>query len=274
MTGISDAQYLASVAQRSIYKSEHRIGEVMEKLSSGRRVNSAKDDASGLAISERMMAQSRGNAQAIANSQSGISYAQTAEGALHEVTEMLQRMRELAIHSANGVMTDADRGNINFEYKALSNEVAQTLLSTEFNGYKMLSLDAGVTYFQVGANNATSNQVRIETRDISASLTSVFGSNVLQTSAALSAIDKLDYGIDAVTSMRGALGVMQKKFSYVITSLRTAHLSSESARSRIVDTDFAKQTAELSRQSILRQSGTAILAQANNMNQRLLSLIQ
>ena len=262
-------------AQRNLGVSQNSLTTSMQRLSSGLRVNSAKDDAAGLAIAERMGAQVRGMNVAVRNANDGISLAQTAEGALGKVSESLQRMRELAVQSANASNGTSDRANLNAEFKALGAEVTRVLTGTKFNGTDLLSTATTLT-FQVGANNVGTDQIDVVTTDLSggAGVVASTGGNILTSGAALTAMDSIDDAIDEATTARATFGAVQNRFDAVIGNLQVASENQSASRSRIMDADFASETANLSRAQILQQAGTAMVAQANQLPQTVLKLLQ
>jgi flagellin len=267
-------------AQRNLSSTQGALATSIQRLSTGLRVNTAKDDAAGLAIANRMDAQARGMNVAVRNANDGISLAQTAEGALGKVGDMLQRMRELAVQSANSSNTSADRTSLNSEFRQLADEIDRTLASTRFNGTTILGASAGSLQFQIGANNATSDQLTVSTTNMqsSASITAVTGSAAVITgttgTTAAGMITTIDTALDAINSERATFGAMQNRFEAVISNLQIAAENQTAARSRIMDADFAKETANLTRAQILQQAGTAMLAQANAAPQNVLSLLR
>ena len=262
-------------AQRNLGVSQNSLTTSMQRLSSGLRVNSAKDDAAGLAIAERMGAQVRGMNVAVRNANDGISLAQTAEGALGKVSESLQRMRELAVQSANASNGASDRANLDAEFQALGAEVTRVLTGTKFNGTDLLSTATTLT-FQVGANNVSTDQIDVVTTDLSggAGVVASTGGNILTSGAALTAMDSIDDAIDEATTARATFGAVQNRFDAVIGNLQVASENQSASRSRIVDADFASETANLSRSQILQQAGTAMVAQANQLPQGVLALLR
>ncbi len=259
---------MSLTAQRNLGRSQSTMATSIERLSSGLRVNSAKDDAAGLAISERMNAQVKGMNVAIRNANDGISLAQTAEGGLNEIGNMLQRMRELAVQSANGTNSSDDRDNLNAEFVALDAEIGRIATVTQFNGLKILGSAAGSFSFQVGANNGET--MKVTTASVGSTGEGIDGSNATNANAALTAIDTL---IDTVTTQRATYGAAQSRFSSAINNLQIGIENTAAARGRIVDADFAVETANLTRSQILQQAGTAMVAQANNAPQSVLSLL-
>ena len=271
-------------AQRNTASTSNALSTTMQRLSSGLRINSAKDDAAGLAIADRMNTQIRGMNVAVRNAGDAISMAQVAEGGLSAMNDMLQRMRELAVQASNAPNTSGDIGKLDNEYKQLGKELSRMLSATQFNGTQILNQVTSVDYtFQVGANAASENQITISGTDISLNGDADFGavttgaSSALSTAAASSntgAIDALDKAISAVNGRRASLGALQSRFENTISYLRTAGENQSAARSRIMDADFASETANLSRAQILQQAGTAMIAQANQLPQGVLSLLR
>jgi flagellin len=273
------------IAQRSLFNSENALAVSMARLTSGLRVNSAKDDAAGLSIAERMTSQVRGMNVAVRNSNDGISLAQTAEGALGKSGELLQRMRELAIQSANATNSTSDKASLDTEYGELAKEVQRVFASTTFNGQRIISTDARPQIFQVGANTAAENQITVTTSNmtIQADLVAVAGTDTAGTgrsvitgnsAAIMAVIGKIDVAIDQVSNERSILGASQSRFESAISYLQMSSENQSSARSRIMDADFAQETSNLSRSQILSQAGSAMLAQANQLPKSVLSLIK
>ncbi|MBD3893126.1 flagellin [Hydrogenophaga sp.] len=278
-------------AQRNLSASQGSLATSMQRLSSGLRVNSAKDDAAGLAIAERMNAQVKGMNVAIRNANDGISLAQTAESALGSIGNNLQRMRELAVQAANDTNGASDRAALNTEFQALAVENARVISSTEFNNQKLLTATggtAGAFTFQVGAESAGDNQITVTTTNIATAMTAAtqgptasLGATsgtppvtAITGASARAAMDALDVAIDAVTSARSNFGAVQNRFESVISNLQVASENQAASRGRIMDADFAKETASLSRGQILQQAGTAMIAQANQLPQGVLSLLR
>lgn len=263
--------------QRTLASTTHLQATAMQRLSSGLRVNGARDDAAGLAIAERMQAQVRGIGVSIRNANDAISLAQTAEGALGKISESLQRMRELAVQAANATNTTSDRENLHNEFSQLSEEVKRVIDATKFNGVKVLNAVATLA-FQVGANNDATNQANVVTQNITAG---PGVSAALATSLAISdvtgaqqAMSDLDAAMDEVTSARARFGASQNRFESIISALQTTSENQAASRGRIVDADFAVETANLSRAQILQQAGSAMLAQANQLPQQVLALLR
>ena len=266
-------------AQRNLSRSQGDLNKAMQKLSSGLRINSARDDAAGLAITDRMTAQIRGLNQAARNANDGISLAQTAEGALQETTNMLQRMRELAVQSANDTNTVEDRSSLNAEFNNLIQEINRIATTTAFNGKTMLtgSYATNGFVFHVGANADQTISIRIAGASINAlgSGTAVIASTTISTQArANSAMGIIDAAISDIDVMRGDLGAAQNRMESTIANLTNVAENLSAARSRILDADVAQETAIMTKNNILQQAGVAILAQANQTPQLALQLLQ
>ncbi len=278
---------IALNAQRNLGSSQSALSSSMQRLSSGLRVNTAKDDAAGLAIAERMSAQVRGMSVAARNANDGISLAQTAEGALGKVSESLQRMRELAVQSANATNSDSDKDSLDKEFGELSKEIQRVLGGTTFNGLAVLGGDAGTQLFQVGANTSTNDTINITTVDMTAEATITTVAGTDNTGSGRARIDNtaniadiqgviggIDDAIDSVNAQRATLGASQSRFDAVISNLQISIENQSAARSRIIDTDFAAETANLSRAQILQQAGNAMVAQANQLPAQVLQLLR
>ncbi|KPF48885.1 flagellin [beta proteobacterium AAP121] len=261
-------------AQRNLGMSQSSLSTSMQRLSSGLRVNSAKDDAAGLAIAERMNAQVRGNTVAIRNSNDAISLSQTAEGAIGKVGDMLQRMRELAVQSANATNGTTDRANLDAEFQQLGSEIGRTLSNTRFNGLAILGADAGAQVFQVGANATDTVTVTTNNMATDADITGATGGNITSAANATTALGQLDTALGAINEERAMYGAVQNRFDAIISTLQVATENESAARGRIMDADFATETANLSRSQILQQAGTAMVAQANQLPQNVLALIR
>jgi len=274
-------------AQRNLSTSQGALATSMQRLSSGLRVNSAKDDAAGLAIAERMSTQVRGMNVAMRNANDAISLSQTAEGALGKVGDLFQRMRELAVQSANGTNDTDDRASLNEEFVQLAQEATRTLGGTQFNGQNILaSTDAST--FQIGANNDTAiDRLSVEGFNWAdeTDLTAVLGNAVISgtdtptrqisdLAGAQAAIDEIDDAINNINSQRATYGAVQNRFENVVANLMVAVENQSAARSRIMDADYATETANLSRASILQQAGNAMVAQANQLPQQVLALLR
>ena len=282
----------ASVAQNALVRNERSMNTAMERLSTGQRINSAADDAAGLAISSRMTSQIRGLEVGIRNANDAISMISTADGALVEVTNMLQRMRELALQASNGTTTSADRNYLSAEYTNLLSEIERIAQNTQWNGSDILDGTAngtsGTVAFQVGANggqtvsvnfgNAGSGTVATVSGMMhvvhSAAADIVAGTTASAITKGTSAVNAIDSAITAVNSQRATFGAAVNQLTYAVDNLANVKVNSEAARSRVLDTDYARETSELARTQIIQQAGTAMLAQANQLPQTVLSLLQ
>lgn len=269
-------------AQRNLSTTQSALATSVQRLSTGLRVNSAKDDAAGLAIAERMNTQVRGMNVAVRNANDAISLAQTAEGALSKINDMGQRMRELAVQSANATNNETDRASLDAEFQALSAEIKRNLEGTSFNGTKLFAALATMT-FQVGANNATTDQIAVVTTNLTTdtTMTGILGGGGGATAADIKnvdksreALDKLDKMLATVNSKRAEFGATQNRFEAVIQTLQVSAENQTAARSRIMDADFASETAALTRAQVLQQAGTAMLSQANSLPNNVLSLLR
>ena len=273
-------------AQRNTAANSASLSTTMQRLSSGLRINSAKDDAAGLAIADRMNTQVRGMNVAVRNAGDAISMAQVAEGGLSTTNDLLQRMRELAVQASNAPNSAGSAGDIaklDNEYKQLGAELSRMLDATQFNGEKILNTSASYV-FQVGANAGAENQITIANGDISLSGNAAFsavasgGASATLITGTASAntanIAALDAAISAVNDRRASLGALQSRFENTISYLRTASENQSAARGRIMDADFAAETANLSRTQVLQQAGTAMIAQANQAPQQVLALLR
>jgi flagellin len=278
----------ASIAQNALVRNDRSMNTAMERLSTGQRINSAADDAAGLAIASRMTSQIRGLETGIRNANDAISMISTADGALVEVTNMLQRMRELALQASNGTTTSADRNYLNSEYANLISEIDRIAQNTQWNGSDLLNhtTTASSTFaYQVGANGGQTISVdfgdfnNTGASGVMQDLNSAHGSIAATTTAsalttATSAVVAIDSTITSVNEQRATFGAKINQLTYAVDNLSNVKVNSEAARSRILDTDYAKETSELARTQIIQQAGTAMLAQANQLPQTVLSLLQ
>lgn len=283
MAQIINTNMMSLNAQRNLTATQGMLAQSVQRLSTGLRVNSAKDDAAGLAIAERMNTQIRGMNVAIRNANDAISLAQTAEGALAKIGDMGQRMRELAVQSSNATNNTADRAALDAEFQELSKEIKRTLESTNFNGTKLFTATANLT-FQIGANAATNDTIVVDTAGLVSikSFTDVIGggtgggaaASITSVTAASAAMVALDTMLDAVNSARAKYGATQNRFESVINTLQINSENQAAARSRIMDADFSKESAALTRSQVLQQAGTAMLSQANSLPNNVLSLLR
>ncbi|MFO1333246.1 MAG: flagellin [Rubrivivax sp.] len=274
MPQIINTNLVSLNAQRNLNTSQASLATSMQRLSTGLRVNSAKDDAAGLAIAERMNSQVRGMNVAIRNSNDAISLAQTAEGAIGKVGDMLQRMRELAVQSVNSTNGTSDRKSLDDEFQALGDEIERTLSKTQFNGRSILASDAGTQTFQVGANKGETIDVVTTRLDNHTTVQTVTAGAITDATVAATALGNIDDALSLVNSQRALYGATQSRFESVIGNLQISVENQTAARSRIMDADFAAETANLSRAQILQQAGSAMVAQANQLPNQVLALLR
>jgi flagellin len=273
MTTVINTNIPALVAQRALAKTSADMSIALQRLSTGLRINSAKDDAAGLAIGVRITAQIRGYDQAIRNAGDGISLAQTAEGGMDGITSSLQRMRELAVQSANYSNTTVDRQAIDAEFAQLKTEIDRVATQTKFNTKALLDGTFTAADFQVGPNTGETITVAAITSLGAVALGLTTGLNVQSVAGANSAITVIDSALNTVTSTRANIGASINRFEQTISNLRVTVESLQTSRSRVQDADFAAETAALTRLQILQESGTAVLAQANAIPRSVLSLL-
>lgn len=275
MASVVNTNVMSINAQRNLAKTQNSMATTIQRLSSGLRINSAKDDAAGLAVAEGMTSQIRGLGVAQRNASDGISMAQTAEGALGQITNNLQRMRELSVQSANEALGASDRTNLQKEVTQLEAEIIRIVDTTEFNGKNLLDAAGGATNdfnIQVGANGTDQIAIKIDGMKGMSSYTA--GTIDASTAAgATAAIAALDTDIDTVVGARATLGATQNRFEAVISNISNYSENLQAARSRITDTDFASETAAMTRNQILSQAGTSMVSQANSIPQGVLSLL-
>jgi flagellin len=284
MTQIINTNMASLNAQRNLSATNSDVATSIQRLSSGLRVNSAKDDAAGIAIAERMQSQIKGMNVAIRNANDGISFGQVAEGALGKMSDMLQRMRELAVQSANGTNSDSDRQNLNAEYQQLATEISRTVQNTRFNGFAVLASLTAHT-FHIGAGNDANDRITMTSTNMTTAptMTALFDfatppgaapSNILTQVASQNVLPQIDAALTTINSERANFGAIQNRFEAVIENLQVAAENQTAARSRIMDADFAAETAALTRAQVLQQAGTAMLAQANQLPNNVLQLLQ
>jgi flagellin len=257
-------------AQNGSRVANQSLQQAMERLSTGRRINSAKDDAAGLAIASSMTSQIRGMNQAIRNANDGISFAQTAEGALSEVTNMLQRIRELSVQSASGTYSDDDRANLQAEVAELGAQIDDIVANTEFNGVTVFGTADVTVDIQTGSNSGDVTTLTVTGFDVSAAS----GSNISTSGGADTALGNVDTALTAVATTRASLGAGQSRLESVVNNLSNQVTNLSDARSRIEDADFSAETTKLAQAQILSQASTAMLAQANQSQQDVLSLLR
>jgi flagellin len=270
------------VAQNALTVNSRAMSKAMEQLSTGKRINSAKDDAAGLAIASTMTAQIRGLNQAVRNANDGISLLQTAEGAMIEQTNMMQRMRELAVQAANDTVTDDQKGYLDDEYQALLDEIDRIGGATQWNGENVLDktgarAGAGLYTFQVGADASQEIKVQIgemKTTAATGLLKDLDSTSITTSALSNTAIGKIDTALDAMNAQRSDIGAGINTLTYAADNLANVSQNATESRSRILDTDYAATTTELARTQIISQAATAMLAQANQAPQSVLSLLR
>jgi flagellin len=252
-------------AHRQLVQTSTNAAKSMERLSSGYRINRAADDAAGLAISEKLRGQIRGLAQAQRNAQDGVSLVQTAEGSLNEVHSMLQRVRELAVQYQNGTLSTSDKAAITAEAQQLSSEIERIGTTADFNGIKLLDGSQTTVSFQVGANDG--DTISVATASLGGKVGSI---DVSQTNA----ISAIDAAIENVSTLRGSFGAVQNRLEHTLNNLGAYQENLTASESRIRDVDMASEMVEFSKDQILQQAGTSMLAQANQAPQGVLSLLR
>jgi len=266
--------------QRNLSSSQAALNTSIQRLSSGLRVNSAKDDAAGMAIASRMDASIRGNTVAMRNANDAISFSQTAEGALSKIGDNLQRMRELAVQAANGTNGTDDRTSLNTEFAQLQSEITRVTASTKFNGVDVLGTAAatGIS-FQVGDGTSSDNQISISGANLtsSTSATAIAAgatASIATGASAAAALTAIDDALKEVNTESIKHGANQNRFAAVISTLQVSVENQTAARSRIMDTDFASETAHMARGQILQQAGMAMLVQANQLPNGVMALLR
>ncbi|TSE26348.1 Flagellin [Tepidimonas sediminis] len=264
-------------AQRNTVNNMQSLQTTMARLSSGLRVNTARDDAAGLGIAERMNSQARGMTVALQNTADALSMVEVADGALSTVTDVLQRMRDLALRAANGTNGAQERANINEEFTQLAAEIGRIGTQTEFNRLRILGSDANTFVFQIGANGGQVLSIQFQALTSTAGLSGLGSLTIGSLSGASafeSVITQLDTAIQGIVQRRAQLGAYMSRFENIMTNLRVGIEKQTAARGRIMDADFAAETANLSRTQILQQAGTAMIAQANQLPQNVLALLR
>jgi flagellin len=277
MPQVINTNMMALNTQRALDLSQGSMQTSLERLSSGLRINRAKDDAAGLAISERFTAQIRGLEQANRNANDGISLLQTAEGALAESTNSLQRMRELAVQAMNATVDDQDKISLNQEFTALADEIQRNAQSTTFNGVLVIGVDSTLT-FQIGYAAGSTSKIDVSTKNLLtlsglAGASGVLSGSISTVAAASTMLTAIDTALDRISELRADFGAAQNRLESTVRNNANIIENQSAARSRIRDADFAKETANLTRTQILQQAGTAMLAQANALPQNVLRLL-
>lgn len=263
-------------AQKTLTRNEKMLGKSFARLSSGFRINTAADDAAGLAISESMKAQIRSYTVAERNANHAISMTQTAEAALGEMHDILGRMRELAIQSANGAMTSTDRGYLDTEFSALKDEMSRIQGSSKFNGKLLVATAGSAITFQVGLNNTASDQITLTFGGLAltsllAATTSVSGAGATN---ALNSVQRIDDAIAIISTERAKYGAAMNRLDVTVSTIQTMRVNLSAANSRIRDVDVAEETSQLSRNQVLSQAGVSVLSQANQLPQMAMNLLQ
>ncbi|TDR78454.1 flagellin [Paludibacterium purpuratum] len=267
-------------AQRNLSSSTESLKTSLQRLSSGLRINSAADDPAGMAISQSMTTQINGNEQGIRNANDGISLSQTAEGALGQIQNNLQTIRQIAVQAANGTISNTNRSQLQSEVDQLTQEISRIIQTTNFNGTLLLSGGNSIT-FQIGASGVANNQVVASGLDLTSgvasyanSLTATGTINITTSGNASAVLSALDADINTISNDRSQLGAIQNRFQAVISNMSNYVQNLKDSQARIIDTDFASETANLTQQQILQQAGTAILSQANQVPQAALTLLK
>jgi len=268
--------------QKNLGKASDALSTSMTRLSSGLKINSAKDDAAGLQIATRITSQIRGQTMAIKNANDGISIAQTAEGALQESTNILQRMRELAVQSRNDSNSEDDRTALNKEFTQMSEELTRIANSTNLNGKNLIDGTASTMTFQVGSNTGESNQITLtlsasfdaDTLGVGSAISITGADSSAAETAFSAAMDAIDSALATINSTRADLGAAQNRLTSTISNLQNINENASAALGRVQDTDFASETAQLTKQQTLQQASTSVLAQANQLPSAVLKLLQ
>ena len=254
--------------------SQKELTTSMERLSSGKRINHARDDAAGMAISSKMTSQINGMNQAVRNTNDGISMVQTADGAMEGISDKLQRMRELAVQSANGIYSTSDRAALDIEFQALDDEIGRVANSVEFNGTTLLASTKTLTIQVSYADDSTNGKIDVDLTKVTSTGLSINDDVITTQDDASTAIGAIDDALSTVNSARATLGATQNRLETTVTDLKNNVENLSASRSRIEDADFASETAQLAKSQILQQAGMAMLAQANQLPQQVLSLLR
>lgn len=284
MAGLTNISFYN--AQRSMGTAQAGLAQATQRLSTGLRINSSKDDAAGLAIAERMNSQNRGMAVAVRNANDAISMSQTAEGAFGNAADSLQRMRELAVQARNATNTDSDKDALDQEFGQLAQEVQRIFTGTTFNGKAVVGADAGAQTYQIGAGTAAADSLTITTTNMTtaSTITAVAGTdlagagravidNTADSAALGTVIDDIDAALATVNTERSTYGAVQNRFDAVIKNLSTSMEASTASRSRIMDADFATETANLAKYQVLQQASASMLSQSNQQGGWVLKLL-
>jgi flagellin len=273
MSTVINTNVNSLIAQNALKVNNRAMANAMEQLSTGQRINSASDDAAGLAIGQTMNAQARSLAVAIRNANDGISLAQTAEGAMIEISNMMQRMRELAVQASTGTLSTEQRGYLNTEFTALKSQINDTIDDTTWNGMTVLGNASSLSFsIQVGSESAQTISVEVDSMAALYSATAFAG--IAAAASASTSLDQLDTRLQAINEARADLGAVINRLTSAADNLANVTQNMAESRSRVLDTDYAQATTELARTQIIQQAGTAILAQANQQPQSVLALLR
>jgi flagellin len=263
----------AMSAYNTLSRTQNSLSGTLGRISSGLRVNSAADDAAGLGVATKLNSQATSMEQAMRNANDGISIIQTAEGATNEVTNILNRMRELAVQSSSETLADSERAYINEEFDQLNQELDRIASVTEFNGVQLADGSTTTIAAQVGINNATTSRISISLGDLRATVLGVGTLDLSTSTGAQSALDSIDSALDVVSSQRASLGAVQNRLDSSLSNSANYLESLRAAESQIMDADFAKESTEMTKLQIMQQAGVAALAQAKGINDAVLSLL-
>jgi len=274
MSTVINTNTKSLIAQQALNVNNRALSKAMEQLSTGKRINTAADDAAGLAISNKMTSQIRGLTQGVRNANDAISMIQTAEGATNEVTNMLQRMRELAVQSANGSYSAADRTALQSEFSELQAEITRISNNTEWNGTKITDGTTTAVTYQVGANSSQIITVTFKDIDALTGVATAITATIGTVTDSNTAISSIDTALNAIDSFRSDMGAKINRLTYAADNLTNVITNTGASRSRILDADYAKTATDLARTQIIQQAATAMLAQANQQPQTVLSLLR
>ncbi|WP_312995528.1 flagellin [Leclercia sp.] len=275
---VINTNLLSLTTQNNLNKSQSSLGTAIERLSSGLRINSSKDDAAGQAIANRMTSQIKGMTQAARNANDGISLVQTAEGNLNEINTNLQRIRELAVQASNDTNGKTDLDSINTEITQRLSEIDRIANGANFNGKKLLNGSAGTLSIQVGAGTSANDSISIDSKSLlnatSGTLSATLSTSITNSVTAQTVISSADAAIAKVDEARSNMGAVQNRFESTINNLNNSISNLSAAQSRIQDADYATEVSNMSRAQILQQAGTSVLSQANQVPQAMLSLLR
>jgi len=260
--------------QKNLINSKKSLDRSLERLSTGLRINSAKDDAAGLAIASNLTSAIRGSEQAIRNANDGISMLQVADGAMKEITNMLQRMNELAVQSATGSLSATEQGYLNTEFQDLDSEIDRIAKTTKFNGTNLLDGTSATVTIQVGANDSANDRIDLNFIDAQSTALAVDSLAISDQAGSQGAITAIAAALGTINTARAGLGASQNRLEYTVSNLQNSVENLSASRSKIEDADFARETAEMTKAQILQQAGVSVLSQANQAPQNILGLLQ